>query len=92
MECWQSNPALMEDKQCMGGPHGLPKVSVVTVVYNAAATLERTILSVLDQGYPNLEYIIVTEAARTGPWTSLSGTNRTWRDGPAARMRASATR
>ena len=29
-------------------------MSIVTVVYNGAATLERTIRSVLDQGYPNI--------------------------------------
>ena len=37
----------------------LPLISVLTVVFNAAETLERTISSVLEQDYPNIEYIII---------------------------------
>lgn len=35
------------------------KISLITVTYNSAATLEQTILSVISQSYNNLEYIVV---------------------------------
>lgn len=38
---------------------GKPLVSIITVVFNGAATLEDTIRSVLQQTYDNIEYIII---------------------------------
>src|ERR1700761_5977921 len=46
--------------------HWQPTLSVITIVYNNVRDIERTMLSVLDQSYQNIEYIIVDGASTDG--------------------------
>lgn len=42
------------------------KVSIITVCYNSAATIKDTIISVLEQDYADIEYIIIDGASKDG--------------------------
>lgn len=43
-----------------------PVISIITIVYNGVSSLEKTILSIASQSYPNIEYIIVDGGSTDG--------------------------
>jgi glycosyltransferase involved in cell wall biosynthesis len=43
-----------------------PKLTVVTIVYNNVRDIERTVLSVLNQTYSNIEYLVIDGASTDG--------------------------
>jgi glycosyltransferase involved in cell wall biosynthesis len=49
------------------------KVSIITAVFNRESTIERCVLSVLQQKYENIEYIVVDGKSTDGTMTILNG-------------------
>jgi len=48
------------------------KISIITVTYNCAKTLENTIKSVLSQDYPDIEYVVIDGGSNDGTLEILS--------------------
>ena len=46
----------------------LPKISIVTACYNHAAFVGETIASIMSQGYPHLEYIVIDDGSTDESW------------------------
>ena len=44
----------------------MPRITLVTAVYNGARYIEDTIRSIVSQRYPNLEYFIVDGGSTDG--------------------------
>jgi glycosyltransferase involved in cell wall biosynthesis len=55
-----------ESRATLKGVTSWPRITIVTAVRNGARYLEDTIRSVISQGYPNLEYIVVDGVSTDG--------------------------
>ena len=64
---WQEAVGVQSGKLSFPAPpKRLPKISIITPCFNSAAYLERTIRSILLQGYENLEYMVIDGGSTDG--------------------------
>lgn len=54
-------------------PRDFPLVSVVISAFNAEDTIEKSVLSILNQSYPNIEVIVCDDYSTDSTWYKLQG-------------------
>jgi glycosyltransferase involved in cell wall biosynthesis len=66
---WDAAPPPLPPCRADGSPW--PRISIVTGSHNQGEFLEETLRSVLLQGYPNLEYIVIDGGSTDGSWAVI---------------------